>query len=91
MAGATGTPTRLVLSDRRDTTQVFAELPIQQTQGRLSASSINVASKADRDRVFDLLAGGNGVLILRLSDRTTQVLIALLVTDREDWHRPNCS
>jgi hypothetical protein len=91
MAGATATPIRLLLADRRDTTIVLSELPIQQTQGRLSASAVDVRAEGDRDRVFEILSSGNGVLILTLSDRAAPLLISLLVTDRENWHRPNCS
>jgi hypothetical protein len=91
MTGATGTPTQLVLADRRDTTIVLADMPIQQTQARVSVSAVNVLTELERNRVFEILNSGNGVLILTLSDRTSPVLIPLLVTDRENWHRPNCS
>jgi hypothetical protein len=91
LTGATGTPTRIVLADQRDTTIVLAELPIQQTQGRISASAVDVGTQRDRDRAFEVLSSGNGVLILTLTDRSTPVLISLRVTDRENWHRPNCS
>ena len=91
LSGTTATPTRLVLADRRDTTQVLATLPIQQTQGRISASAFTVIAKSERDRVFDIMARGNGVLILSLSDRAPPVLITLRVTNVEDWHTPICS
>jgi hypothetical protein len=91
MTGATATPTRLILADRRDTTVVLADMPIQQIQARISVSAVAVSTEQDRNRVFEILSSGNGVLILTLSDRASPVLIPLLVTDRENWHRPNCS
>ena len=91
MMNATGTPTRLVLADRRDTAIVLAQVPIQETSGRLSAFSVNVSTQRDRDRAFEVLSTGNGVLILTLTDRSSPAIISLSVTDRENWHRPNCS
>ena len=91
LAGTTATPTRLVLADNRDTTRILATMPIQQSAGRISASASTVTSMSQRDLVFDLLSSNNGVLILSLSDRATPVLFRLTVTDRENWHRPNCS
>ena len=89
--GTAAVPTRLVLSDARDTTRVFANFPIQQTEGRISASAAEIVSRQDRDRVFEVLASGNGVLILSQEGRSRPLLIPLRVTDSEDWHRPNCS
>lgn len=91
MTNATATPTRLLLVDRRDTTIVLADMPIQQIQTRISASAVNVLPEQERNRVFEILSSGNGVLVLTLSDRAAPVVIPLLVTDRENWHRPNCS
>jgi hypothetical protein len=91
MTSATATPTRLLLADRRDTTLVLADMPIQQTQSRISVSAVDVGNEQERDRVFEILSTGNGVLILTLSDRASPLLIPLRVTDRENWHRPNCS
>jgi hypothetical protein len=91
MMGATATPTRLVLADRRDTTIVLADMPIQQIQARVSVSAVDVRTELERNRAFEILSSGNGVLILTLSDRASPFVIPLLVTDRENWHRPNCS
>jgi hypothetical protein len=91
MGSAEATPTRLVLADRRDTTIVLADMPIQQTPARISASAADLDAEQERNRAFEILSSGNGLLILTLSGRTSPVLIPLLVTDREHWHRPNCS
>ena len=82
-------PTALSLRDVRDTSRVVAPIPIRVTGSMLSGSAFDLPNKADRDRVFSLLSGGNGVVVVD-APGAPRLLVRLTVTDREEWHRPRC-
>jgi hypothetical protein len=87
--GLTAAPTRLTLRDSRDLTRVVADLSMQTSPTSFIAQSGFDVAATDRDRMFELLAGGNARLVLELANDATLV-VPLTVAIREDWHRPSC-
>jgi hypothetical protein len=87
--GLTAPPTRLTLRDARDLSRVVSDLGMQSSAVSFAAASgFNVAS-ADRNTIFELLASGNGRVILELTSGNS-LTVPLTVATREDWHRPSC-
>ena len=86
--GLTAAPTRLVLRDSRDLSRIVAELGMQTSPVSFAAASAFDVASADRDRMFELLAGGNARLFLELANDRT--LTVQLIPTIEDWHRPSC-
>lgn len=87
--GLSAAPTRLTLRDSRDLGRIVAELSMQTSPVSFAAASAFDVASADRDRMFELLAGGNARLILELANDRT-LTVPLTVATREDWHRPSC-
>lgn len=87
--GLTSPPTRLTLRDNRDLARVVAELSMQTSSVSFAAASAFDVASSDRDRMFDLLTGGNARVILDLANDAS-LIVPLTVTTREDWHRPSC-
>lgn len=55
----------------------------------MTAMSSATISGADRDRMFELLGSGAGVVILTLQNGST-ISTPLRVASQEDWHHPEC-
>lgn len=86
--------TSISLRDERDTTRVIATIPVTGSgaSGRLAAGALDLPTKADRDRVFNLLSGNNGVVLVYAGAAGSPPLrLHLSVIAKEGWHRPNCS
>src|SRR5678815_1367205 len=54
-----------------------------------SVSMTATIAGADRDRMFELLASGAGVVVLTLQNGST-ISVPLRVASQEDWHHPEC-
>jgi hypothetical protein len=93
-SGLVAPVTSISLRDERDTTLVIASIPVtgSGTSGRLAAGALDLETKAERDRVFNLLSGNNGVVLVYAGAAGSPPLrLHLSVTAKENWHRPNCS
>ena len=55
----------------------------------MTAQSAATITGADRDRMFELLASGAGVVVLTLQNGST-ITVPLRVASQEDWHHPEC-
>ena len=55
----------------------------------MTAQSAATITGADRDKMFELLASGAGVVILTLQNGST-ITVPLRVASQEDWHHPDC-
>ena len=55
----------------------------------MTATSSATITGADRDRMFELLASGAGVVVLTLQNGTT-IAVPARVASQEDWHHPEC-
>ena len=55
----------------------------------MTATSAATIAGADRDRMFELLASGAGVVVLTLQNGST-ISVPLRVASQEDWHHPEC-
>jgi hypothetical protein len=55
----------------------------------MTATSAATITGADRDRMFELLASGAGVVVLTLQNGST-VSVPLGVASQDDWHHPEC-
>lgn len=84
-------PVALSLRDGRDTTEIVAVLPIGVSGNALSAGGLEIATEAERERVFELLSSGNGVVLVHANGVAGALVIPLGVTTNEGWHRPSCS
>ena len=87
----TGSPspiTTLTLRDKRSPATVIATLNLSQS-GVAASASAPITTRAERDRVFEVLSSGNAVLVAETSSGSVQV--PLVVSAREDWHHGNCS
>jgi hypothetical protein len=87
--GLTAAPTRLTLRDARDLSRIVSDLGMQSSAVSFSAGSGFAVASAERNSIFELLASGNGRVILELSNGNS-LTVPLTVTTREDWHRPSC-
>lgn len=83
-------PVALSLRDGRDTTQVLAALPIGVSVNALSAGGLEIATVAERERVFTLLSSENAVVLVHANGVAGALVIPLTVTAIEGWHRPSC-
>jgi hypothetical protein len=90
-AGLVAPVTSISLRDERDTTLVVANIPVTGGNGTLAASALDLETAAERDRVFNLLTGNNGVVLVYAGPTGSPPLrIHLSVTVKEGWHRPSC-
>jgi hypothetical protein len=87
--GLTAAPTRLTLRDARDLSRVVSDLGMQSSAVSFAAGSGFKVASADRNSIFELLASGNGRVILELTSGNS-LTVPLTVATREDWHRPSC-
>ena len=55
----------------------------------MTAYSAATITGADRDRMFELLASGAGVVVLTLQNGAT-ITAPARVASQEDWHHPEC-
>jgi hypothetical protein len=55
----------------------------------MTATSAATITGADRDRMFELLASGAGVVVLTLQSGGT-ISVPLGVASQDDWHHPEC-
>jgi len=55
----------------------------------MTATSAATITGADRDRMFELLASGAGVVVLTLQSGGT-ISVPLGVASQDDWHHPDC-
>lgn len=55
----------------------------------MTATSAATITGADRDRMFELLASGAGVVVLTLQNGNT-ISVPLGVASQDDWHHPEC-
>ena len=88
---AVNQPVALSVRDGRDTTTIVAALPIGVSGNALSAGGLDIATVAERERLFTLLSSGNGVLLVHATGVAAALVIPLTVTAVEGWHRPSCS
>ena len=84
-------PVALSLRDGRDTTTIIASLPIGVSGNALSAGSLEIATVAERERLFTLLSSANGVVLVHANGVAGALVVPLGVTALEGWHRPSCS
>jgi hypothetical protein len=82
-------PTSVTLRDARSPETVVGSLSMQAFPAGFRAVGELAVAAADRDAMFDLLAGGNARLVVQLANGTS-FTTALVVATREDWHRPKC-
>ena len=83
-------PVALSLRDGRDTTTIVAALPIGVSGNALSAGGLDIATVAERERLFTLLSSEHGVVVVHANGVAGALLIPLTVTALEGWHRPSC-
>lgn len=88
VTGAPAPITTLTLRDKRVPATVIATLDLSQS-GVAASASAPLTTRAERDRVFEVLSSGNAVLVAETSSGSVQ--IPLVVSAREDWHHGNCS
>jgi len=70
--------------------QVVRSLSMSSTSAvSMTASSSATITGADRDRMFELLTSGVGVVVLTLQNGST-IAAPLRLSSREDWHHPDC-
>ena len=63
---------------------------LQLKPGHASAmGTLEPSSASERNRIFDVLASGNGELVLSMTGGET-VNVPLVLMTKDDWHRPNC-
>jgi hypothetical protein len=55
----------------------------------MTATSSSTITGADRDRMFELLGSGAGVVVLTLQNGST-ISVPLRVASQDDWHHPDC-
>jgi hypothetical protein len=55
----------------------------------MTATSAATITGADRDRMFELLGSGAGVVVLTLQNGGT-ITVPLRVASQDDWHHPEC-
>jgi len=55
----------------------------------MTANSAATITGADRDRIFELLASGAGVVVLTLQNGAT-ITVPARVASQDDWHHPEC-
>jgi len=87
--GLTAAPTRLALRDARDLSRVITDLGMNTSPVSFAAASAFNVALSERNYIFELLASGNGRVILDLANGTS-LTVPLVVSTREDWHRPSC-
>ena len=55
----------------------------------MTAQSASTITGTDRDRMYELLASGGGVVVLTLQNGST-IAAPLRVASQDDWHHPDC-
>jgi hypothetical protein len=85
----TAAPTRLTLRDARDLSQIIVHLGMQNSSVSFAAASGFEVAAGDRDKIFELLASGNGRVVVDLANGNS-LTVPLVVAGKEDWHRPSC-
>ena len=83
-------PVRLSLRNAGSASQVVKALSFSSASATaFAANSAMQIPAAERDQIFNLLSG-NAIVVLELADGTS-ISVPVAVTERQDWHRPNCS
>jgi hypothetical protein len=78
------------LTLRRADGQTVMSLSMSSTSAvSMTAASAATIAGADRDRMFELLGSGAGVVVLTLQDGSA-IAVPLRVASQEDWHHPEC-
>ena len=86
--GLSSAATALML--RTATGQTVLSLSMSSTsEVSMTATSSSTITGADRDRMFELLGSGAGVVVLTLQNGST-ISVPLRVASQDDWHHPDC-
>jgi hypothetical protein len=80
----------VTLRDTRNPAQVVRPLVsfTQPSPGPFALRDARQIPPGERDQIFNLLSG-NAMAVAELTNGST-ITVPLPVTERQDWHRPNC-